>query len=54
MAYSAHGKAWDAETKSHCKDVCVKFETRRAALNWCRFNREWMTDLRVDDEQVSA
>ena len=48
----ATGKAYSQQTREWTEVATVEFKSRIEAVNWIRFNRDWMKDLRIDGELV--
>ena len=44
----ATGKAYSQATRDWTELATVEFKNRTEAVNWVRFNRDWMKDLRID------
>lgn len=48
----ATGRAYSQQTRDWTDEARVEFKTRQEAINWVRFNRDWMKDLRIDGRLV--
>ncbi len=50
MTVKAQGKAYDPTTRDWTQVVIYEARDRMEAIRWMNFNREWMKDLRIIED----
>jgi len=51
--WSVTGRIWNAETKSHSTLHTVDFDRRIDAVNYMKFQRDWIEGLVLDRNQAA-